>query len=104
MSIAVAAPPNLNAYLELDPEHPDDMRIVGTRLSVRHLSARYQAGERPEDFHENWPYVPLAVFYAVVAYYLENKDRIDREIDEDEAKGMELARSHAEDPALRLRS
>lgn len=104
MSSAItAAPPELNGYLELDPEHPDDMRVVGTGLSVRHLAARYKAGERPEDFHESWPYAPLAAFYAVVAYYLANQARIDQELADEHERGMMAAAGHREDPAFRLR-
>ncbi len=99
MSTLVASPPTLNAYLELDPEHPDDMRIVGTGLSVRHLYARYQAGERPEDFHESWPHVPLAAFYAAIGYYQASKERIDQELADEFERFMAMAEQHKDDPA-----
>lgn len=85
--------PSLDALLAVDPAGSLGMCIAGTRLSVRHLAARYHAGERPEDFHDANPDVPLTAFYAALSYYFANKPVIDAELLESERRGLELAQA-----------
>ncbi len=94
--MAVAPAPSLDALLAPDAVGSLGMCIAGTRLSVRHLAARYRVGERPEDFHASNPDVPLAAFYAALGYYFANKSVVDAEIEEAERRGLALAQADFE--------
>ncbi|MBI5667161.1 MAG: DUF433 domain-containing protein [Chloroflexi bacterium] len=53
------------------------MRIRNTRVTLDVIVARYQQGDTPEAIHEGFPSVSLSDVYAVIAYYLANREDVD---------------------------
>ncbi|MEM6280698.1 MAG: DUF433 domain-containing protein [Chloroflexota bacterium] len=61
------------------------IRIGDTRVTLVTVIGRHRAGDTAEQIHEGFPAVPLTDIYAVIAYYLANRDAVDdylREVDE----------------------
>ncbi|OAI41491.1 hypothetical protein AYO38_03640 [bacterium SCGC AG-212-C10] len=60
-------------------------RIDGTRLRVSDIALRWQAGNSPEDIVDRiFTHISLAQVHAALAFYLVNREAIDREILESE--------------------
>lgn len=53
------------------------MHIRNTRVTLDVIVARYQQGDTPEAIHEGFPSVSLSDIYAVIAYYLANREDVD---------------------------
>lgn len=53
------------------------IRVSGTRVTLDTLLAWLNQGETPEELHEGFPTVPLADIYAIIAYYLANREQVD---------------------------
>jgi uncharacterized protein (DUF433 family) len=74
-------------------EHPHIVRtpgvvggrpaIRGSRISVWHIARYLRAGSDVHDVILTYPHLPPAAIYDAISYYLDHKDEIDREIDED---------------------
>lgn len=65
------------------------IRIANTRVTLDVVVARYQQGETPEQINQGFPTLKLADIYAVISYYLNNKDEVDaylRQQDEEAAQ------------------
>ena len=58
------------------------LRIAGTRVSLSSVVIRFQEGASPEKIVHSFPTLTLAQVYGAIAYYLENKKRIDDHIAE----------------------
>ena len=58
------------------------IRVSGTRVTVKTIIGRYRAGDTPDLIHEGFPTVPISDVYAVIAYYLANREAVDRYIEE----------------------
>jgi uncharacterized protein (DUF433 family) len=62
------------------PIHEDEhgtIRVSGTRVTLDTVIARYHQGDTPEAIHEGFDVLPLNDIYAVIAYYLSNRDALD---------------------------
>lgn len=57
-------------------------------------------GWGPEEIHREHPHLSLAQIHSAFAYYYENKEKLDAEINHRGREAEDLAR-HAADPALR---
>ena len=66
------------------------MRIVGTRMTVHQIAARYQEGLTAGEIAHQYPHISLAQVYAALAYYLVNRDEIDGELDAETADFLRL--------------
>lgn len=66
--------------------------MKGTRLAIWWLVRQLRAGDTPEDVHEQWPYVSLAMIHSGLSYYHDHRDEIDPIIEE----GDRLAAEHSE--------
>jgi uncharacterized protein (DUF433 family) len=53
------------------------LRVAGTRVSLASVVVHFQEGQTPEQISHSFPTVTLAQVYGVIAYYLDNKERID---------------------------
>lgn len=65
--------------------------LAGTGMTVHAVARRYLQGMSAEDIAEDIPDIPLSHFYAAIAYYLANRERIDAELAEDQALADEMA-------------
>ncbi len=84
-------------------------RIVGTRVHLHYVLWRYTIGETPEEIVDQYPTLELADVYAVIAYYLRNKEEMDeflREAEEAEARAYAEMEANNPDPGFwdRLRA
>jgi uncharacterized protein (DUF433 family) len=77
------------------------IRVSGTRVTLHTLISAYRLGESPEALHEGFPTVPLADIYAVIAYYLANRDTVDawmQRIDAEAARHRQEAEARDHPP------
>src|SRR3712207_5684857 len=70
--------------LALDPipvplyvDESGSVRVSGIRVTLDVLLGCYQQGESPEDIAQDFPTVPLASVYAVIAYYVTHRAEVD---------------------------
>jgi uncharacterized protein (DUF433 family) len=71
----VAIPKPLNVPLWVD-EH-GKMRVTGTRVLLELVIHAYWQGETAEGIVDSYPTLKLADVYAVLAYYLFNREEVD---------------------------
>jgi uncharacterized protein (DUF433 family) len=84
----MALPETVTLPLQMD-EH-GAIRVSGTRVTLDTLLAFYQQGETPEALHEGFTTVPLADIYAVIAYYLANRNEVDAYLKQREIEGERI--------------
>jgi prevent-host-death family protein len=60
--------------------------IRGTRISVRHIIERVQAGQSAEDILAALPHLTAAQVYAALSYYHDRRPEMDRLIEESRPK------------------
>ena len=70
------------------------IRIGATRVALHTLIGFYRIGETPEDLHEGFPTVALADIYAVIAYYLANRDAVDAYLHEIDLEADRIRREY----------
>jgi uncharacterized protein (DUF433 family) len=83
-------------------EHPHIVRQVGvcggspiirgTRISVRHVAVLWKGGDTAEEIVRTYPHLQPAWVYDAISYYLDHKEDIEREIEENQI-GSVLART-----------
>jgi uncharacterized protein (DUF433 family) len=52
------------------------IRIAKTRVTLDVIIAAYQHGDTPNEINKGYPTLTLAEIYAVLAYYLRNRERV----------------------------
>ena len=57
--------------------------IKGTRTSVVHIAGYYLMGLSPEEIQRELPHLDLAQIFDALAFYLDNRQAIDRELQKD---------------------
>ena len=68
-------------------------RIAGSRIRVQDVVFyHYDQGWSPETIVEQFPHLTLADILAALAYYHDHRERIDRQVEEDEAFVEEMKR------------
>ena len=82
--------PTLSIPLQTD-EH-GTIRVGGTRVTLDTIIARHAQEDTPEAIHEGFPTVSLSDIYAVIAYYLANKNEIDSYLERRRAEGERIRR------------
>lgn len=77
-------------FLDSDPGHRHGHPFIrGRRVSVDRISILYNQGYTPEKIAQNYS-LTLAQVYAALAYYLANKEEVERGIDELDEEGRRL--------------
>lgn len=68
------------------------IRVKDTRLLIDMIIYPHLRGECPEEIFESFPcdYYTVADIYAVIAYYLANKEKLDKYLAQREKKAGEL--------------
>lgn len=58
------------------------IRVKGTRLPIERIVYAYKNGECPEEIFDSYPsnVYTVADIYLVIAYYLQNKEKIEKYI------------------------
>ena len=52
-------------------------RVAGTRVPLDSIILAYNQGATPEEIVERFTSVPLGDAYAIIAYYLHNREEVD---------------------------
>jgi uncharacterized protein (DUF433 family) len=66
------------------------IRIGDTRVSLETIIDSYLLGQRPEEIHSGFSSIELADIYAIIAYYLKNREAVDRYLAEQEADSQRI--------------
>ena|SRR5664279_1374977 len=78
-----------------------NIRVGGTRVLLEVVIARFQQGDTPEHIHEGFPTLKLADIYAVIAYYLNNREEVDDYIRQQDEEGQAIRQKmEAEHPEM----
>jgi len=70
---------NIEDYLEIQSNM---MRLKGYRIGIEHIVKCYQEGFTAEQITQEFPGVSLEMIYMVLAYYLQNKQAVDKYINQ----------------------
>jgi uncharacterized protein (DUF433 family) len=66
-------------------------RITGVKTPVKMIVLDHIArGYSPAEIHFQYPYLSLAQIHAALSYYFSHQDKVDAEIDQDEAEADAL--------------
>lgn len=84
---------NVHNYVE---ERGGGYYIAGTRISLDSIVHAFQAGESPEEILRSFPMAgPLVRVYGAITFYLENKEKVEAYLKEQDRRWEELARIQA---------
>jgi uncharacterized protein (DUF433 family) len=53
------------------------IRVVGSRVQLESVVDAFDAGATPEEIVQDYPSLDLPAAYAIVAYVLQNRERVD---------------------------
>jgi uncharacterized protein (DUF433 family) len=74
-------------------------RIAGTGVTVRRIVGWYKLGLSTEEIAERIGHLSLAQVYAALAYYHANRDEIEQDLAEEDARGAHLEQFHSQSNA-----
>ncbi|MCI0664512.1 MAG: DUF433 domain-containing protein [Acidobacteria bacterium] len=74
------------------------IRIAGTRVSLDSVIYHFNLGATAEQIAHKFPALDLADVYAVIAYYLANRQTVDDYINQQDAKAEAFKKRLKEDP------
>lgn len=68
------------------------IRVKGTRLLIDMIVSAHNRGECPEEIFESFPsdVYTIADIYSIIAYYLQNKSKIDKYLAKREKEAEEV--------------
>jgi len=66
----------IDSYVPLTENEHGVLRISGTRISLDSVIAAFEQGETPEQIVQNFPVLELSDVYAVITYYLRNREKV----------------------------
>ena len=72
-----------------------EIRLTGHRIGLYHVVKGFNDGKSPEALAEQYPTLPLALIYAVIAFYVQNRVEVDEYV---ARVRSEIARQVAELP------
>ena len=71
----ISSPPTMTVPLQTDKDGV--IRVSGTRVTLDVVIARFEQGATPDDIHDSFDVLPINDIYAVIAYYLANRDELE---------------------------
>jgi len=78
----------------LASDHDGVLVVTGTRVTLHSLVGMFEQGASPEEIADQFDSVELPDVYAVLTYYLRNRETVDAELAAQENRS-EVAASHA---------
>ena len=88
-------------------DHDGGYYIAGTRISLDSIVHAFQDGESPESILESFPMAgPLVKIYGAITFYLENKEKVEAYLSDQERRwdALRKERAGSSDPLMnRLR-
>ncbi|SPF55114.1 conserved hypothetical protein [Candidatus Sulfopaludibacter sp. SbA4] len=83
----------MQTYVE---ERDGGYYIAGTRISLDSIVHAFQAGESPEGILRSFPMArPLVRIYGAITFYLENQERVDACLREQDRRWEEISQIQA---------
>jgi len=76
--------PSITIPLQTDEQ--GTIRVRGTRVTFESMIQYYLQGQSPEDVQDAFSSVPLNEVYAIIAYYLANREALDGYLNQQAAK------------------
>ncbi len=64
-------------YIPLETIADGTVRVGGTRVSLDTVVATFSTGATPEEIAQQYPSLSLADIYAVIGYYLRQREQVD---------------------------
>lgn len=80
------------------------IRVKGTRLLLDMIIHAYKRGDIPEVIADSFPAASLAEVYAIIAYYLNNQEEIDKYLEKRKKEGEEIRKLIEADPKHQART
>lgn len=71
-----------------------EVRFVGHRIGLYHVLTFYRDGYSPEMLIGQYPTLTLLQIHRAIVFYLENRDAVDRYLDEYSAELTRLEENH----------
>jgi uncharacterized protein (DUF433 family) len=68
------------------------LRVTGTRVSIDSVIYAFQEGSTPEEIVQQYPTLDLKDVYAVISYYLQNRDEVETYLAQRHVERQELKR------------
>lgn len=79
--------------------------VAGTRISLDSIVHAFQAGESPDEILRSFPMAgPLVKIYGAITFYLENREKVDAYLKEQDQRWEALRRERpksANDPLIK---
>jgi uncharacterized protein (DUF433 family) len=66
------------------------LRVTGTRVSLDSVIYAFNEGATPEEIVQQYPTLDLKDVYAVVSYYLQNRDEVETYLAQRQTERQEL--------------
>jgi len=86
----------MSRYVE---EREGGYYIAGTRIALDSIIGAFKAGESPETILRSFPLAgPLVRIYGAITFYLENKDKVEAYLKDQERLWQEVATKQTELP------
>jgi uncharacterized protein (DUF433 family) len=85
-------PTVLTVPVALHRQEDGTIRVANTRVTLDIVVAAFQEGATPEEIAQNYSVLKLADVYAVIAYFLHNRNDIETYLQERKARAAELRR------------
>ncbi|NER19952.1 MAG: DUF433 domain-containing protein [Symploca sp. SIO1B1] len=86
---------------------PDDIRVKGSRVGIEHILDEYVTnGKSPEEIAQLFDTLKLEEIYATILYYLQNRQKVGKYLDDWIAYTTASQEKHDENPpavVVRLR-
>jgi len=89
----------VSTHIEIDDNGVASITGANTKV-VEVVLDRLAYGWSPEEIHFQHPHLSLAQIHSALAYYYDNQEKLDSEIEE-RAQGAERLRAKVSNPALR---
>jgi uncharacterized protein (DUF433 family) len=79
------------------------IRVKGSRLAIDGIIYAYRQGEIPEAIFESYPSESYTVadIYAIIAYYLSNKEKFDKYLAKREKEALEIRKKIESKPGYK---
>lgn len=90
--MATNTPVDIGRLIHSRPDlHDGRPCLAGTGMTVHAIAARHLDGMSAKEILDDFPHLDLARIHAALAWYYANRQRIDAEIEADEALYDEMA-------------
>ncbi len=66
------------------------LRITGTRVSLDSIIYAFDEGATPEEIVQQYPTLNLGDTYSVLSYYLQNRDEVEKYLEQRKVQRQEL--------------